>query len=143
MICQYCGQQIADNVSFCTNCGARLVGADAPGTGSAPVSGAPSFGTPDFGNAQRAGATPPVGTPDIGAPAASMPNTTTAMILIVVGFLCGIIWGIIGIIQYGPMKTAIELGDAETAQKKFRIITIATAIGVVLNVFAIIGMFAG
>ena len=67
----------------------------------------------------------------------NMPNKTTAVILIVIGFLCGIIWGIFGIVQYSPMKAAIENGDVETAQKKFRNIKIATLIGVILNVVLI------
>ena len=70
----------------------------------------------------------------------SVPNTTTAIILIVIGFVSGIIWGIIGVVQYGPMKRAIESGDVVTANKKANIIKIATGIGVAVNILAIIGM---
>lgn len=66
-----------------------------------------------------------------------MPNKRNAIILIVIGFICGIIWGIIGVVQYSPMKAAIEAGDVETAQKKYKIIKIATLIGVILNVVII------
>lgn len=70
--------------------------------------------------------------------AANMPSLTVAKVLIVIGFLCGIIWGVVGFTQYKPMKEAIMRGDADTAHKDFRIIAIASALGIVVNVIFLV-----
>lgn len=72
--------------------------------------------------------------PIVPANQADMPSKGLAIALIVVGFLCGIIWGIVGFTQYGPMKEAINRGDVATAKDKFKTIAIATGVGVVINV---------
>lgn len=100
-----------------------------------PGQGTP-YQQPGYSNANVPGQQPAFA-PASAGPVAGMPNTTVAIVLIVVGFLCGILWGIIGVVQYGPMKRAIEAGDVETAKKKFNIIMIATIIGLVLNVIII------
>lgn len=138
MICAYCGQQIADGVSFCTNCGARI----AP---EAPTAQSSQFTAPTYQQSYQAQpANQYQQYQQNPAPAAtgSMPSKGGAIALIVIGFLCGIIWGVIGVVQYGPMKNAIEAGDSATASKKFRNIAIATGIGVFLNVAYVIGAIA-
>ena len=67
-----------------------------------------------------------------------MPNKNNYIILIVIGFLCGLVWGAFGLTQYSPMVKAINEGDEETAQKKARNIKIATIAGIVVNIAAII-----
>ena len=136
MICSYCGPQEADGASYCANCGARLSVDSAPEMPKTDKSAAVAPTPASMRTASQG--------PSSSGAIAGMPSTTTAIILIVVGFLCGILWGIIGITQYGSMKKAIEAGDAETANKKFNIIKIATIVGVVLNVLIIGGqMVAG
>ena len=68
----------------------------------------------------------------------TFPNKKSVLFLIAVDFLCGIIWGIIGIVKYSPMKTAIENGDAETAQQKYKEIQIITLIALIINVFLMV-----
>lgn len=76
--------------------------------------------------------------------AADMPNKTVCIVLIVLvlGFLSGVIWGAIGVSQYGGLKRAIDQGDVETARKKARIIYIAFGIGIAVNVLYLIVIFA-
>lgn len=134
MICTYCGTQIPDGTAFCTNCGAKMPVNEAP---QMPRTDVPPVSAPTQTPMQPTPAPSTYQSPAGGSSIAGMPNTTTAIVLIVIGFLCGILWGIIGVVQYGPMKTAIEAGDVETANKKFNVIKIATIIGVVLNVLLI------
>ena len=67
----------------------------------------------------------------------SVPNTTIAIVMIVIGFISGFIWGIIGLVNYFPMKAALEVGDYVTAAEKYKIIKIVTIIGIVVNVLFI------
>lgn len=114
MFCNSCGAQIDDGAQFCPVCGAAVEGA--PATTPHPVE-------------------QPVAT----VSTADMPSVGTATVLCVIGFLCGVIWGVYGLTQRSGMKDAIARGDAETAKKKFNHIMIATIIGVVINLLVIIG----
>ena len=149
MFCTSCGSQVPDGTTFCPNCGAQMPVANAPEMPQTPAPApmpAPSFQQPDqqagpqqFPGANQVNPAPGPVVTNNGGNLAGMPNTTTAIILIVVGFICGIIWGVIGLTQYKPMKNAIAMGDAVTANKKFNVIKIATIIGIVINVLFIIG----
>ena len=72
-----------------------------------------------------------------------MPNKTTYLILVIVGFVCGIIWGILALGPYNKMKEAIAAENVEEAWtyagkvKKFIIIGII--VNIVIVFFNIMG----
>lgn len=139
MICTYCGSQIPDGKAFCTNCGAKMPVNETPEMPKFDVPAAPAQTQASIQSAPTPSTSQgPVSSSSV----AGMPSTTTAIVLIVIGFVCGILWGIIGLTQYFPLKTAVETGDVETASKKFNIIKIVTIIGIVLNVLFIFSQFA-
>ena len=72
-----------------------------------------------------------------------MPNLTVYKVLLVVGFLCGIIWGALSMGPYNKMKAAVEAGDVAEARSCANKIRIFVIIGVILNVFFIIGRLNG
>ena len=72
-----------------------------------------------------------------------MPSQGLYLVLVIVGFLCGILWGALSISPYSKMKAAIAAGDAETANANAKKIRIFVIIGIVLNVLIIIGQNAG
>ena len=65
--------------------------------------------------------------------AGDMPNKTVYLVLMIVGFLCGILWGLLSIGPYNKMKAAIDANDSVTAKKNAKKILIFVIIGVVLN----------
>ena len=71
-----------------------------------------------------------------------MPNQGLYLFLLILGFLCGIIWGALSIGPYNRMKAAIAANDAVEAKKNAKKILIFALIGVVINVLLIIGKFA-
>ena len=154
MYCISCGAQMKDGARFCPECGAPVeVAPQAYGQVSQqPVSYPAVLDNPDpvtysapepdplpvtYANPepQPTYQQAPVST-------ANMPSLTTATVLVVIGFLLGIIWGIYGDTQRSTLKTAIETGNVEVANKKFRNIVIATSVGVAVNIFATIGALA-
>lgn len=68
-----------------------------------------------------------------------MPSTGLHTFLLVLGFLCGILWGALSIGPYRKMKAAIQSGDAAEANANAKKIRIFAIIGVVVNVLFIIG----
>ena len=72
----------------------------------------------------------------------NMPNKTTYLILVIIGFVAGILWGILSISPYTKLKAAVDAGDVETAQANAKKIRIFVIIGIVINVLAIIGRLA-
>ena len=72
-----------------------------------------------------------------------MPKKGTYTALLVVGFICGILWGILSISPYQKLKVAIENGDVEEAQANAKKIRIFVIIGVVVNALFLIGNLAG
>ncbi len=72
-----------------------------------------------------------------------MPKKGTYTALLVVGFICGILWGILSISPYQKLKVAIENGDVEEAQANAKKIRIFVIIGVVVNALVLIGRMAG
>ena len=72
-----------------------------------------------------------------------MPNKTLYTVLLVIGFLCGILWGILALSPYNKMKAAIDAGDSVEANKQAKKVMIFAVIGIVINAVLLIGRFAG
>ena len=72
----------------------------------------------------------------------NMPSTGLYLLLTILGFLFGILWGILCISPYKALKAAVAAGDAETAKAQAKKIRIFVIIGVVLNVLIVIGQLA-
>lgn len=70
-----------------------------------------------------------------------MPSKGLYIFFIILGFLCGLIWGIVGVTQYSPMSTAIDAGDYDTAWAKAKVIKIVTFVGLALNI--VVGVYLG
>ena len=165
MYCGKCGTMVSDNGRFCPKCGAPIQPVN---TAEATQVVAPEP-TPHAPEATPASATTPKRAPSRSetyneyqspapskaieqqpqasqapaAPAEKMPSKGLAFFLIVVGFACGVIWGVVGITQYQSMKKAIEAGDAKTAKEKFNFILIITIVGVIINFLVIMPSLAG
>ncbi|MBQ6420688.1 MAG: hypothetical protein IJK02_06430 [Clostridia bacterium] len=79
-----------------------------------------------------------------GAPVnmAPMPNATVYLVLVIIGFFLGIIWGALSVGPYKRMKTAIQFGNVMVARAQAKKILIFFIIGVVVNVLIIIGQAA-
>lgn len=71
----------------------------------------------------------------------NMPNKGLYIFFIVLGFLCGLLWGIISLTQYSPMSAAITAGDYDTAWAKAKVIKIVTFVGLGINLVA--GLYLG
>ena len=71
-----------------------------------------------------------------------MPNKTLYTVLLVVGFLCGILWGILAYGPYKKMKAAIDAGDSAEANAQAKKVMIFAVIGIALNAVMLIGRFA-
>lgn len=166
MFCPYCGSAINNANGSCPACGARL--GEAAGVPEEYMSGGGSHRTgatfdymsqPNVSASADVRPTPepapasvPVSQPEpesrptyeVAYPAAKdtddkMPSSVANLILVVVGFLCGVIWGVIALIQYNKMNAAIEQGDVQTAKAKAQNVKIAVGIGVALTLIALLG----
>ena len=62
-----------------------------------------------------------------------MPNKTLYTVLLVIGFLCGILWGILALSPYNKMKAAIDAGDSAEANKQAKKVMIFAVVGIVIN----------
>ncbi|MBR0463508.1 MAG: hypothetical protein IJJ23_03890 [Clostridia bacterium] len=71
-----------------------------------------------------------------------MPSKGVYTALLVLGFLCGIIWGALSVTPYKNMKAAIEHGDVAGANADAKKIRTFVIIGVVVNALVIIGRMA-
>lgn len=78
------------------------------------------------------------GQQNFGYPAANMPNVNTYLILVIVGFVCGVIWGCISIGAYNKLKQAVSFNDYDGAIKNANKIKTVTIIGVIVNILFII-----
>ena len=158
MLCSSCGAPISEGAKFCSKCGTPVAAEQATpepvaytepepvqSTYEQPAYEQPAYEQPAYEQTvyqqpaydQQA----PAGQYAPIVPAAQMvdmPSKGVAIALIVVGFVCGVIWGIIGVVQYGPMKAAIQRGDVVEAKDKFGVIRNATIIGVVINILFLI-----
>ncbi len=72
-----------------------------------------------------------------------MPNKGGHTAMLIIGFILGILWGVLMISPYSKMKAAIEAGDAETAWAKSKTVKTIFWIGVAVNVLFIIISVAG
>ena len=63
-----------------------------------------------------------------------MPNKGAYTALLILGFICGILWGILSISPYSKMSKAIEAGEAATAWENAKKVKIFCLIGVAINV---------
>ena len=71
-----------------------------------------------------------------------MPNKTVYLILVILGFILGIIWGALSLSPYNKMKVAINNGDVITAKANAKKITMFVLIGVAVNVLVFFGRIA-
>ena len=67
-----------------------------------------------------------------------MPVQGFYLALVILGFVLGIIWGVVSIFPYRNMKAAINSGDVELAQINAKTIKSYVFIGFVMNVLVFI-----
>ena len=72
-----------------------------------------------------------------------MPSKGGYLALVILGFVLGIIWGVLSISPYQKLKAAVDSGDVYTAQENAKKIRRFVIIGVVLNVLLFIGQAVG
>ena len=72
----------------------------------------------------------------------NMPSTGLYLFLTILGFLFGILWGILCIGPYRTLKVAVANGDGVLAQEQAKKIRIYVIIGVVLNVLIFVAQMA-
>ena len=63
-----------------------------------------------------------------------MPSMGRYLVLVVLGFVFGVIWGALSLYSYKMMVDAISADDVETAQVNARKIRIYTIIGFVVTI---------
>ncbi|WP_295155609.1 hypothetical protein [uncultured Ruminococcus sp.] len=74
------------------------------------------------------------GQQNFGYPAANMPNVNTYLILVIVGFVLGVIWGCLSIGPYNKLKQAVSFNDYDGAMRNAKKIKTVTIIGAAFNV---------
>ena len=72
----------------------------------------------------------------------NMPKKGTYTFLLVLGFLMGLIWGLLSLGPYKAMNAAVEAGNADEAWANAKKIKRFIIIGVVINVLILIGKMA-
>ena len=75
-------------------------------------------------------------------PQGDMPSQGFYLFLVIVGFLCGILWGALSLGPYNKMKAAIAANDSVEAKANAKKIRTFIIIGIVINVLLIIGKLA-
>ncbi len=83
------------------------------------------------------------GMPQNGVPAGPMPNASGYLVMVILGFLLGIIWGALSIGHYNKMKEAIAMNDSVSANSHAKKIRTFFIIGLVVNILLIIGQVVG
>ena len=96
--------------------------------------GDPSFGTQQQYNGQQYG-----GQQFQQVPAGSMPNPNTYLVLVIIGFVCGVIWGALTVSNYTKLKQAVAANNYAMAQDCAKKIRTVIIIGVIINVLVFIG----
>ncbi len=71
-----------------------------------------------------------------------MPNQTLYLVLTILGFALGIVWGLLSLDPYKRMKAAIAANDAATAIASAAKIKKWFIIGLIVNVLIVIGQLA-
>lgn len=141
-VCPYCGRYCDDNALTCANCGGNLPQADQnnPYAQQNPYQNAPNaYQNPPYGQQapyQNApyGQQAPVRSNTGGG---KMPNKGLHLTLTILGFLLGVLWGILCIGPYTNMKNAIANGDAYEARSNAKKIKIFFFVGLAVNVLII------
>jgi hypothetical protein len=72
-----------------------------------------------------------------------MPSQGTYLVLVILGFILGIIWGALSVSPYSKMKQAIAVGDVDGAWENANKIKKWVLIGVAVNVVVFLGQMAG
>ena len=76
-------------------------------------------------------------------PAGDMPSQGLYLVLMIIGFFLGVLWGCLSISPYKKMKAAIAANDSIEAKAQAKKILTIFIIGVVVNVLFIVGRLAG
>ena len=114
--CTSCGANIPDGYAVCPSCGQPVAQPQQPQYAQPQQ--------PQYAPQQQAG---------------PMPNPTGALVMVIIGFLCGIIWGALALGHYNKMNNAIAIGDSMTANAEFKKVRTFFIIGIVISVLVIIG----
>lgn len=113
--CTYCGAELTDDPKFCPSCGANLQNIQ----NNTLTNQSTAFVQTD----------------------GKMPSKNAHLVLLIVGFCCGVLWGILSIAPYNNMNAAIKAGDVTTARANAKKVETFVIIGIVINVlFFIIGL---
>lgn len=72
----------------------------------------------------------------------NMPSKGGHLALVILGFLIGILWGVLAIFPYRKMTAAINDGDVETAQANAKKVRLYFFVGLALNVVLFIARVA-
>ncbi len=75
--------------------------------------------------------------------AGKMPNVNLYFILVILGFVLGIIWGALSISPYNRMKQAVAMNNYSEAQSCAKKIRTFALIGLAVNIIVFIGRMAG
>ena len=71
-----------------------------------------------------------------------MPTQGVYLTLVIIGFICGILWGVLAMSPYKKMKEAIAANDAEEANANAKKILTFVVIGIIINALVITGKLA-
>ena len=80
--------------------------------------------------------------PEVNPAAGKMPSKGLHLTLTILGFLLGVLWGILCMGPYKAMSAAILNGDVEEAKKNAKKIRTFFIIGMVVNVLFVVGRMA-
>ena len=139
MYCKNCGTFIPDGISFCPSCG--TVQDVAPEQKASypyqqPQQQPQQQYQPPY---QQQYQSPYQQYQQQHQPAeGSMPNEGVALVLVILGFLVGVLWGIIELLSYNKMKSAISAGNCSEAQRHAKKIRTVFIIGAVINTLLVI-----
>lgn len=71
-----------------------------------------------------------------------MPNPSSYLVMVIIGFFLGILWGVLTIGSYTKLKDAVARNDSVEAQAQAKKIRTVFIIGLVINIFAFFGYIA-
>lgn len=71
-----------------------------------------------------------------------LPKKDTYLALLILGFVLGLIWGLLSWGPYKKLKEAIEIGDSDEAWANAKKIRTYVIIGAVINVLLFLGNMA-
>ena len=80
--------------------------------------------------------------PSVDVPTGPMPNPSVYLVLVILGFVLGIIWGVLSVSPYKKMKEAIAANNSYVANANAKKIRTFFIIGVIVNVLFFIGGIA-